>query len=189
MDKLYPDDDWYDHIIENAKEDGEKLGFDIQDIHFTGFYSQGDGASWTGYIKIIPWLELNKANDPLAHILIALAENDWIESKLAVSNSGRYTHSDTMLRSDWYRSLDIFDGGDVLHKGLFAGASLESLVDALPASYFDDIADEMLASAKDFANDIYKKLRNEWDWLCSEKQIAELCDANEYLFDENGKLV
>ena len=187
---LAPDGyDWYECVFEQAKEDGEALGFDIQDIHFTGFYSQGDGASWTGYVHIIPWLEKHYPDDPKAHILIALMEDNWLENKIAVSCKGHYNHSNTMLRSDWYRSLDNFDGGDVLHKGIFEGASVETLVDSLPAGHLDDLADEMLQSAKDYADDIYRKLRDEYAYQCSEEVIAEMCDANEYLFTEEGKLI
>jgi hypothetical protein len=41
-------DDWYEEIYARAKEDGPERGFNIDEIQFSGFHSQGDGASWTG---------------------------------------------------------------------------------------------------------------------------------------------
>ena len=40
-----PPDDWHDEIIARAKEEGPERGFSIAEILFTGFHSQGDGAS------------------------------------------------------------------------------------------------------------------------------------------------
>ena len=43
----YMGDYWWEPIIEEAVEELEEHGFDDADIQFTGFWSQGDGASFT----------------------------------------------------------------------------------------------------------------------------------------------
>jgi hypothetical protein len=73
--------------------------------------------------------------------------------------------------------------------GMFAGANVRTLMESLPDSYADDIADEVLQSARDYADEIYKQLRDEYERMCSEEYIAELCDANEYLFNKKGELL
>jgi hypothetical protein len=40
-------DDWYDPIIEDIMAELEELGISEPDIRFSGFWSQGDGASFT----------------------------------------------------------------------------------------------------------------------------------------------
>jgi len=35
-------------IIEDAKTIGELMGIDIDNVYYSGFYSQGDGAMFTG---------------------------------------------------------------------------------------------------------------------------------------------
>lgn len=140
---------------------------------------------------MVTWLEKNKPEDPQAHILSALIENKWVDARLNITaNDSRriYSHSNTMVRDDWAGYWQTDDGAH-LEVGMFAGASVSNLFDALPEDYADTIADEALESARDYADDIYKKLRDEYEYMCSEEYIAELCDANEYLFDENGKLV
>lgn len=139
-------------------------------------------------MDLIKWLEKHKADDPQAHILSALMENYWVNAWLGIDpNTSRYAHSNTMQRSDVEVHCEGSD--DTLSVGMFAGANVRMLMESLPDSYVDDLADEALQSARDYADDIYKKLRNEYEYMCSEEYIAELCDANEYLFDENGKLV
>lgn len=40
-------DDWHDTLLEEIKEELETLGFTDAEISYTGFWSQGDGASFT----------------------------------------------------------------------------------------------------------------------------------------------
>ena len=187
---LQPDNDcyWHEFITDNAKEEGKALGFSIDKIYFSGFYSQGDGASWVGTVDLIKWLEKHKPDDPLAHILSALMENDWVDARLNITaNDSHYSHSNTMVRSDV--SIQCEDPNDTLSMGMFAGANVRTLMESLPDSYADDIADEVLQSARDYADEIYKQLRDEYERMCSEEYIAELCDANEYLFNKKGELL
>ena len=95
-----------------------------------------------------------------------------------------------MMRLNWYWQNLPYDGDDgYIEVGMFAGASANNLLDALPEDYTDTLADEMLQSARDYADEIYKQLRDEYEHMCSEEYIAELCDANEYLFNEKGELL
>lgn len=187
---LSPHDDWWDCVYDNAIEDGLSKGFEIIRINFSGFYSQGDGASWTGSVDAIKWLELNKPIDPLAHIMIALIEDEWIERRLAITKSNsRYEHSNTMVRDDWYRTVPVVNAEHVISSGMFEGAGVNNLLESLPDSYLDELADEILQSAREYADDIYIQLRKEYEWLTSEECLIEMCEANEYLFDKTGRFV
>lgn len=46
--KYAPIHDWWDSTFYDAKAIGALMGFDIDDIYFSGFSSQGDGACFTG---------------------------------------------------------------------------------------------------------------------------------------------
>ena len=41
---------WYESVYESTKENLALYGFDTSDFAFTGFWSQGDGASFCGYV-------------------------------------------------------------------------------------------------------------------------------------------
>jgi hypothetical protein len=42
------DEYWYEHTVEYAKEIGGLFGIDIDNIYFSGFFHQGQGAQFTG---------------------------------------------------------------------------------------------------------------------------------------------
>ena len=42
------DYEWWDGVFEDAKRVGALIGIGIDDIRFSGFWSQGDGASLSG---------------------------------------------------------------------------------------------------------------------------------------------
>lgn len=43
-----PEYDWFEPVFDDAKTIGAMMGITIRDIHFSGFWSQGDGACFTG---------------------------------------------------------------------------------------------------------------------------------------------
>lgn len=49
-DKYEPDDYWAENVTYDAKEIAALMGIAIDDIFFTGFWSQGDGACFTGQL-------------------------------------------------------------------------------------------------------------------------------------------
>lgn len=184
MQRLMPYDGWWEHIYDDAKEEGKAFGFEIDVIYFSGFYSQGDGASWTGSVDVAKWLEKNKETDAQAQIVIELVEDGWVNKKLTISSNWRYSHAGSMS-SD---GLEVSppDNNFAISKGIFEGASVSDMFESAQ-SLLDTLADDIVESAKDYAFEIYKRLQNEYEYLCSEECISEMCDANEYLFSEDGK--
>ena len=191
--------DWWDSAYETAKEDGQAKGFDIDDIRFSGFWSQGDGASWTGRVDLPTFIELNLDERSAWYgedvILLELWRNGWIEGKwleINVSNY-HYCHSGGMRAGDNpdipLYSLDEDDIA-VLAEGVMAGASVVQLHGSFDVgTRVSEWCDEALIQAKAFADDIYKKLEQEYDYLTGDEGVAETCDANEYLFDEHGEML
>lgn len=46
--QFQPFHDWWDSVYDDAKRIAALMGWRIDDIHFSGFWSQGDGACFTG---------------------------------------------------------------------------------------------------------------------------------------------
>ena len=190
MGYFYPEDQWWDWVYETAKDDGEKFGFQIRDIKFTGFHSQGDGASWEGFVDVHKWLEHHKPDDPHAQILMELIDNECADRRLGIRpmHGRHYSHSATMtcggIDSIFESDTQVFLG-----KGIYQGASAGELLGVIGAGYLEVVAIAILRHARDYADEIYKRLRDEYDSLCSEEYIAELCDANDYLFTKDGRFV
>ena len=85
---------WSEYVIDNAKEEAPTY-FNIEDVHFSGFGSQGDGASWVGYIDARAWCEVHGV--PNAESLI---ESGELSEDIEIKTQGNYAHSGTMSIPD-----------------------------------------------------------------------------------------
>lgn len=190
--------DWWDCTYDDAKTRGAEKGFDIEDIRFSGFWSQGDGAHWTGRINLHEFITANL--DPEGAwigedvILLELLDDGWIDRYIVVHNPNfRYCHSGGMRLGDYPdNALESLDDDDdaVLAQGVMAGANVAQLRDSFDwQTRINEWCDEAIQQARSFADDIYKKLRDEYDELTSDECIAETCDANDWLFNEKGELL
>lgn len=162
---------WYECTIEDAKEVGKILGFDIEDIYFSGFSSQGDGSSWTGgyeYVKGAPAAVASYTGNDAELIRIAKALQDiqrrnFYKLVASVSRAGYYCHSHTMR-------ADIEDRSDCYHD-------------------VSNAEGDLLGLFRDFADWIYENLRKEYDYQTSDEAIAEAFETNEVYFLADGRVV
>ena len=92
-------DNWWDCTYEAMKEDGEhNHGFNVKDIRFSGFWSQGDGASWCGAVDLQDWIDktfnTTDKEHPLTQIFLSLLDEGWITEQVSVSyNSSHLSRS------------------------------------------------------------------------------------------------
>lgn len=170
-DAYMSDGHWYEYVLDDAKEIGKILGFDIDNIYFSGFWSQGDGACWTGdyrYEKGAPAKVADYAGNNAELIRIArglqdIQRRNFYQLTARVSRSGRYSHSHTMR------------------------ADVEDCTD--PYRDVGDAEGDLLKLFRDFADWVYSNLRTEYDYQTSDAAIAEDFDANEVLFTADGSVV
>lgn len=194
------DHEWWDCTYANAKEDGKAKGFDIEDIRFSGFWSQGDGASWTGTVDIKQFLEHHlKEDNPDHHryfvLQALLAEgNDWVERHVTVSRYGfHYVHSQTMRLDGMYYGVDSLDEDSeerLQEEGPLQRANIYQLWQGIDGSaLLDDLCEWVIEEAREFADKIYADLEAEHEHLTSEESLIEGAYANGWRFDEDGRLV
>jgi len=99
-------DDWAQEIIDRAKQDGPERGFEIEEVAWSGFSSQGDGASWTGMVRLYRFIEYH--NKPDNHdytqyfVLNELIKDGWTDTHVGVSRSGFYYNHSGMMK--WWTS-------------------------------------------------------------------------------------
>lgn len=197
------DHEWWDYVYEQAKIDGEKKGFGLDDIRFTGFWSQGDGAYWTGHVDMPEFVRLN-LDERSAYfasdvILQYLWDETWVDKWLTINNNSyRYSHSNGMVVGEYpnnaIKDLEADDDNEhnVLKKGPLQGASVYQLVNGFPydiEARTVEWCDEALTQARAFADEIYRRLEQEYNHLTSEESLNDFADANEYLFDERGVML
>ena len=177
--------EWWDDVYEMAKEDAKPKGMRVDEIFFSGFWSQGDGASWVGEVDVIPFLKAKGLEaEPMWFTLIALIRDGWIDDKATVDGGG-YRVMTTKVR-DFAMNSSAHDGG-VVSGGVLAGANVLDLLDAFGGDEALDALEELMnEAAEDYAGDIYRMLENEYEHLTSEEMFESSCECNEIEFDDEG---
>jgi hypothetical protein len=160
--------DWYDFIFYNWKEKLEKIGFCNAEIHFSGFYSQGDGACFDNDSHYFD-LDLLLKNVDLAEEererIYSLKGDFELTIERSIS-SGHYCHEHTRYINIDCLYIDNKDDETLLNK-------------------FENLLEELRES---LCIQIYQDLKNEYYYLTSDDAVYETLQANGYLFEENGDI-
>lgn len=140
----------------------------VPKIYWSGFSSQGDGASFEGrysYVKgaakaIRKEAPFEKELHRIADDLAGAQRAHFYRLNANVETSGIYSHSGSM-RIYVYNSADEWRG-------------------------IGDAADTIIQALRDFADWIYGQLETEYNYRMSDENVDESICINEYEFDENG---
>jgi hypothetical protein len=169
------DGNWFEDEIVYQEEALENDGVGKVEIMFEGFYSQGDGASFTGHVenmkvflKVIGMRELPQEVEEM--ILISFKRG-----------SSRYYHEHTV-------SIEIDkDTGDKFITTYPFGPEI-------PMEYdLDQIMDEIESLGEKWrlrkCQEIYSALEREYDSLRSDESVEDTLTANDYEWDEEGNIL
>lgn len=175
-----------DWIYEDAATVADLMGLDIRQtrktrmdgshyydatIYWSGFSSQGDGACFEGTYKykagsvkaVMAHAPQDEELHRIAQALQDAQKRHFYKLTASVKHSGHYYHSGCMDINVEHED----DGWRNLHGD-----------------------DETVAQAlRDFADWIYRRLEEAYEYDSSEEAIAETCEANGYEFYEDGSLV
>ena len=194
----YSADYFADCTLEYYKEDPDikAKGFDIDEIFYTGFSCQGDGASWKGRVGLAQYIRHHWTDDATAvkrEVMLALLGNDDMSGYINVNTRGHYSHSNTMYvqysLEVYFNSTTTIDD-PCLKDTLFFGASSQDILAAIGGEAFlEEVEEEVLSAAKELADEIYKALEEEYDYQHSEECVSELAEANGWKFDNEGNLI
>jgi len=171
-----------DWVIENETEDLEALGLDNVEIAFTGFWSQGDGASFTARVNDIPAFikTIGVTDEILPKVLAAFEEVYEME---IIRTDSRYFHENT-VRFDLSEPLD--DPELVILSGFGIGDITVDLTETLEEIGLEKKASEWL---KTKCKEIYRKLEKAYNAEFSEEAAEEWIDSIGMEFDEEGNEV
>lgn len=181
------------YVVDDHKEKGAELGFRLDDVQYRVSYSQGDGASWTGVVDIPAFAARVPDSDPnyaAYMVLIELLREGWVDDTVAITRASYfYNHSGTMGVEEIH-ATGFHDEQSAIHEGILQGASvLELFENVVTEDFLETVQVDILKEAQSFADDLYRALVEAYEWETSDEHIAECADINEWLFDENGKIV
>lgn len=189
------DYEWWEGAYEMAIEDGKEKGFYIDKIFFSGFHSQGDGASWTGQVDVRQWLETHEKDSIGLSAWCQLVQEDIISKHVKVeANNAHYCHESTMNFSDVEDNCEFTDDEAMQLPSIFKGMSIATVFDLIvndPDCQYKDvdgITNAITESGRGYAVEIYSMLKQEYEYLCSEEMMIDHFDANDYHFTNEGDL-
>lgn len=165
-------------IIAEAKAQAFERGFDIDEIYYSGFGSQGDGASWAGRVRVPDYLEYKLNNggidgveDVTLEVMYWLFNGGVFDSRLEVSTVGHYSHEKTMRLADFYWSFMGNNDTETMGNwgGPFADVPVKELLKASGWSWeteldandiYNRVWAQILNDAQDYALQTYKRLED-----------------------------
>lgn len=197
------DSHWYEFTIDDFTEVAKNFGFDIHDVRFSGFSSQGDGASFVTNTSTSLKYILETGRETLVRGDYGQPSNftgtvkafyeifQLIESKLAAASLS----SDCLDIMD-NSTIKLYRGGhsnyshsntmniDYPDDGYDCGTSEETLerwiVSPEPfRKAITDVQHAMLSMARACADALYKELEAEYDHQTSNEAIWENMEAND----------
>ena len=175
-------DYWHEDIIRTIEEELSDLGFDAPSIRFSGFYSQGDGASFVSkYVDINQFIESEKTNmdfefvnrtninsdSEINEILDSIIEdndnttikllNDGFYSATLTSNTHQSVHENSVTLDIEMDRYYIEDEEDYMDRDITKATEHEVLSFY---TYLDEYMSEWVVTK---CKEIYGRLEKEWE--------------------------
>lgn len=167
--------DYSSYIIDDAKAIAILMGWNISEVRYSGFYSQGDGAMFVGTMHHNTnhqWLCSTSSYAPtdtdlhdIATRWHILQQSNEFALSADVRHSGRYSH-------EYCTEFDCFDSRTEDGYGELT-----------------ETEDKIKEIARDFMRWIYKQLEDEYEFQTSDGMLRELLDTNDCEFTEDGKSI
>lgn len=177
-----------EYVIEDAATIADLFGLDIRQtrktlmggghrydptVYWSGFWSQGDGACYEGTYKY-------KTNSvKMVKACCGDAEVIRIVESLAKVQRKFFYHLTAVCKHR----------GHYYHSGCMeVSVDIDSDADYSDSKLWRDAEDDVIQLLRDFADWIYRRLEEEYEYQTSEEAVAESMEANEYEFYEDGSI-
>jgi len=183
------DNFWSECVIEDWKEKLAELGFENPEIAYSGFSSQGDGASFTSElggksVELPAGLQKEIDEAKQVEFTTKRLEGDW--------------RVRTMEDLDWnleiYGTIERNDSHYVHHRTINCTLNVswgrdvpDALQDKL-STWSNERENELTEEARDLSQAIYKDLGEAWDYECSDETITEKLADSDDDYEEDEEL-
>jgi len=177
IEKLYNinvDHDWWDCEYDDFKQVAACIGIEIDEIWFSGFSCQGDGACFEGtyeYQKgglkaIKDYAPIDATLHQIAKDLQEIQRKAFYGLTATIKHSGHYYH-------EYCTDITVYQRDSQGYKDDCAGIAIH-----------ESIEEEL----RRFMRWMYKQLNKQYDYLTSKEAIVETIAANDYEFTADGEI-
>lgn len=169
-------DEWYECVEQNFTDDMAAHGVNVEEIAFSGFYSQGSYASFNGKIIVHKWMATETYDDgqTYAEAFPALC--------LAAEQDRSVVHVSTTYRGSLLIDEAPIDPGEPA--GIFEHLDVDAweqlVAEQADRSNWESNIRWFVESAN---RKLFKQLEEEYEFLTSEESFLESCECNEITFN------
>jgi len=198
------DHDWYGYEYDLWKTALAQIGFEHAEIEFSGFGSQGDGASFTASVNLTKLIDF-LAMPPAASEVIAGQPEAFRGYVVHKCNGVRANPKFSRLhwialdgahvtrgnRSYCHEGTCAFEAGDIGDTGEYvsdtSGSGNWKSDTPRVRQLYNDFVEAAEALRRDICLAIYRDLDAQYEYLTGDHEaIADFADANEYTFTVLG---
>ena len=168
------DSRWYTNVYEQFETDLEGTGFEADDIYFSGFSSQGDGAMFEGSFELSKDSELSLIESYVKDkriVKLIKAGRIWLEVEF--KHWGHYHHENS--HTAWL-AVELY--GDHISDGY----QIESYLN--DGTVYEAVRD----SYRDLCKSLYRQLNDEYNYLTSKEYLLDYFKQNNTEFYADGTI-
>lgn len=172
--------DWWDCEYEDFKQQMSEGGIAVDNMYFSGFWSQGDGACFEGYIEDTDvFLDKNFKPEDYPTIRMVVANGGRV--RLSVRHSGHYYHENCTSFS-----MDVDMPSNVLPTPTDFHQQVVEQYDNTMTREIEDFEKESIEIFKNLMRGLYRQLENQYDHLTSDEAVTEAIIANDLNEPDEG---
>jgi hypothetical protein len=178
--------DCYEWTIDDFKAQMLGVGIEVDQVYFSGFSSQGDGACFEG--SVADWPLFLRSHGYDVDVLSAHARANW---SFSVKQRGHYNHENcTNFDYGLPHPDDRYVADESFTQMYYPGKDRDTIAATawlaiLRNSIASGVEDEFIEVFKDYMRQVYSDLESEYDYLTSEEAVWEAIVANGLDTEEN----
>jgi hypothetical protein len=199
--------EWYDYIYELWKDALEQIGFNKPELAHRGFWSQGDGASFTcasiDLEKMVKFLATKiRPSNRIGVIKGTNPPEEDFRPYLVKKIGGKVHRPDyrrllkTIICDVDHSPMDSITGR--VKRDNYGGNYLHESTCSVEWDFLVDLPDNLTVLFESFEKDVeqlrydlckafYSSLEDEYESVTEDEALAETSEGNDYLFDESGE--
>jgi hypothetical protein len=165
---------WWEFVYEDFVEHVEEKGISTteKDISFSGFWSQGDGACYTGTIHSSDMKRFMDAHDLSEQYESAYFFAELEQIYVTINRtSSHYNHSHTMRVS-----LNDDFADEYEHDSL--RSEVYKVMERDFVNNFESLEKRIEEICRGYADELYRNLGEEYDYLTSDEVVSEALEVN-----------
>lgn len=175
------DTDWATYTIDLFREQMLQIGVEVGEVYWSGFWNQGDGASFKGRVHLKEVITSNVFKEQYAVLADALGKFSNC-STIRIHHQGNYCHEGCMQWAD-HDSLLVEPGE--CESELQTQVLKQFFEDA--EAQVEEFLEDLLEFLRSKARRLYEDLEAEYEYLISDECVLENLDSSEQLEEEINK--